>query len=1485
MAPVTVTIPNASVPVGKTSVKKPPTKERELSTDAVLRASGVMIVTPDRCVLFLKRASGHDHAGEWCFPGGAIEQGETAELAAIWECREETGHIIDEPIKEIDNEVSPEGVDFTTFVLRANNPFIPELDDEHVGWAWSPIDDPPEPLHPGVANTLKGIIDTDEIEDIIGQDAKSSKETANYVNGPVKQEPCKHCTMFIQSDKCTAVQGEISPTGHCDYFKQSRMAGDIKAANVATPAELRSVIKFPPPKAANAARAVNIEFANGGAGKELQQSTKARRFEARGGVSEHDKGPGPLGHDNEFKESEHPRRDDGKFSIANGPPKHAYHGSGQKFVSGRKTPLYLTSSRGEASGFALGGHLGGEGGDPQVHSFYVSSGEIRDIDAELGKALETDEDFDDVIVRLIKEELAKGDYNGARYLAFEHPSFTGADYFNALISLYPHQDLEHSGTTRLNRERLKFGHDRDVDFKESDHPRAPDGRFGSGGSSKLKSSAKESHEQTKVVDGKRVSANGKPLPAHIASMRIPPAWTDVTYSADPKSALQVTGKDAKGRSQAIYSADFTKGQAAAKFARIKELNAKYDRVSAQNAKAQQSKDPKIKDAADCLALIMKTGIRPGSTAETGGAVKAYGATTLEGKHVVEDDGKVFLRFTGKKGVALNIPVLDETLAKDILKRATKAGPGGKLFPVTSHALLLAHTHTLDGGNFKTKDFRTHIGTSTAFNLVNDHPAPKNEKEYKKAVKDVAKQVSSILGNTPTVALQSYINPTVFAQWRSGIAGSGKNIAKDEKPPQADMPDVHFGDAEKPLPDWRDEEFADINDVDDDEEIETPDDVIDMLGFDPAEADELAEDKEFSEADHPRGQPGNAGQFGSGGAGKSKSTETKKTENEKSSSGKSTTSKYKPGVHAAGLDPADAKKKEWAASSPIKTVDDLLKDAPKYQEKLSSVLGSIADSLGLDFHDPGVKSRERIERKVNVDGKPPNRITDVVRGGVSIDTPEQGDKIVAELAKHFEVADEGWYVTPAGYFDRKAVVRFDNGQVGEVQIWHPDLLRAKEKEGGHRLYVESQQYPIDDPRRKDLDQRMNELYSKVTGSLEPEWKALLGKGGMVTDENLFANSAFDSVLASIPTEAESTRTHSPSRQTHASPGAHKAGSPSHEQNLITFVVSGMTHSLGLKSQYKANGDDFKRIAKDNEFKEADHPRGQPGNAGQFGSSGGSEKAKNPYDVGGAMHARWEQGFKGAQKWQQIPPKFAGYKAYREGFEAAKSSKESKKGQQQELGPEGKLDHEEKKEEAATTISEPENTQEEEKNSENSEAINTVIEGPRNDLLSYVVKGNGANKHKVLMGAQAIPKEHANLIKDIPIISKPTVWSSNEGGREVCGTFRNDSGVLSVNIADKVVGFNSKDVAGTTVHELGHALDYRTGYKIGPQIAKIVAQEASRMSKADRYFCKHYLMNDREMFAEVYRLVYTPSKRGAFGMGQKKAEKLFAKSIEAIKAMKL
>lgn len=313
------------------------------------------------------------------------------------------------------------------------------------------------------------------------------------------------------------------------------------------------------------------------------------------------------------------------------------------------------------------------------------------------------------------------------------------------------------------------------EFKESDHPRDDDGKFGSGGgggggksegdgegSEKKPATAK--HQTTKVVDGKRVSASGGPLPEHIEKLKIPPAWTDVTYSDDPKAALQATGKDAKGRRQAIYSAEFSAKQAAAKFARIAELNDKIGHIADQNEEARRSADPKKRAAADCTKLIMTTGIRPGSEDDTGAEKRAYGATTLEGKHVIVEGDKVTLAFVGKKGVSLTIPVNDPDTAAMLRERKSAAGDDGQLFPINEKALL-DHVHTLGDGGFKTKDFRTLLGTRTAMAEVGKRPAPKTAKEYKKAVMDVAKIVSTKLGNTPTIALASYISPCVFADWR------------------------------------------------------------------------------------------------------------------------------------------------------------------------------------------------------------------------------------------------------------------------------------------------------------------------------------------------------------------------------------------------------------------------------------------------------------------------------------------------------------------------------------------------------------------------------------------------------------------------------------------------------------------------------------------------------------------------------------------------
>jgi len=50
-------------------------------------------------------------------------------------------------------------------------------------------------------------------------------------------------------------------------------------------------------------------------------------------------------------------------------------------------------------------------------------------------------------------------------------------------------------------------------------------------------------------------------------------------------------------------------------------------------------------------------------------------------------------------------------------------------------------------------------------------------------------------------------------------------------PKLDI-DIGFGAADKPLPNWRKSEAVNENDPDD-ERIKTPDEVVAILGFDPA----------------------------------------------------------------------------------------------------------------------------------------------------------------------------------------------------------------------------------------------------------------------------------------------------------------------------------------------------------------------------------------------------------------------------------------------------------------------------------------------------------------------------------------------------------------------------------------------------------------------------------------------------------------------------
>ncbi len=134
-------------------------------------AAGTLILaeTSGR-VLLLDRSDGSG----WSHPGGWAEDGETPEETAIRELDEETGlpAILTEPILSFSLAVDADGVVFVPasdlpprapalvydlFVVTVREEFVPDLNDEHRGWAWADVTAPGKRLHPGCAVALEWI--------------------------------------------------------------------------------------------------------------------------------------------------------------------------------------------------------------------------------------------------------------------------------------------------------------------------------------------------------------------------------------------------------------------------------------------------------------------------------------------------------------------------------------------------------------------------------------------------------------------------------------------------------------------------------------------------------------------------------------------------------------------------------------------------------------------------------------------------------------------------------------------------------------------------------------------------------------------------------------------------------------------------------------------------------------------------------------------------------------------------------------------------------------------------------------------------------------------------------------------------------------------------------------------------------------------------------------------------------------------------------
>lgn len=243
-------------------------------------------------------------------------------------------------------------------------------------------------------------------------------------------------------------------------------------------------------------------------------------------------------------------------------------------------------------------------------------------------------------------------------------------------------------------------------------------------------------------------------------VRIPPGWTNVQVNQDPKAALQATGYDVKGRKQYLYSKQHSAKAASAKFKRLKDFNKAIPKINSIIEKnAIRSEEAAV------LYLINKTAFRIGSDKETLAQQKAYGTSTLEGRHIKIDGDTIHFNFVGKKGVEINKTISDPLLAKILQKR--NRGPNNKLFNTTD-GLVRGYLHRISKDKFTIKDYRTWHGTRIALEEIQKMPHPKTKREFSRFRHQVGQTVANFLGNTAGMALGAYIAPEVFSSWKASL---------------------------------------------------------------------------------------------------------------------------------------------------------------------------------------------------------------------------------------------------------------------------------------------------------------------------------------------------------------------------------------------------------------------------------------------------------------------------------------------------------------------------------------------------------------------------------------------------------------------------------------------------------------------------------------------------------------------------------------------
>ena len=257
---------------------------------------------------------------------------------------------------------------------------------------------------------------------------------------------------------------------------------------------------------------------------------------------------------------------------------------------------------------------------------------------------------------------------------------------------------------------------------------------------------------------------------------IPPAWDDVWISPYENGHILATGIDGAGRRQYMYHPSWRDRMDKIKYDRALALAESLPTARRMVTQDLRRPEPDRRRAlAAAFRMLDQGSLRVGSeryATEHG----SHGLSTLLCTHAHISGDDIELEFPGKSHQAWSSTIHDADLAR-VLVGMKRRGPTARLLsfrerrgddwePVTAEDIN-AYVKERAGEDFTAKDFRTLHGTVAAAVDLAETGVLSSQAKRKKAISHAVKAACVVLGNTPTVARQSYIDPRLLDAYEHG----------------------------------------------------------------------------------------------------------------------------------------------------------------------------------------------------------------------------------------------------------------------------------------------------------------------------------------------------------------------------------------------------------------------------------------------------------------------------------------------------------------------------------------------------------------------------------------------------------------------------------------------------------------------------------------------------------------------------------------------